>query len=623
MMMKLLARRSIDLLGCVGFLLLSVGCSSLDLFSQHLPSPDGPPAGGSHAKLVGDLAVPFGMFPVTVETIGLVTCLPDTGSDPAPSPQRAVLLADMKARGVHQPSQVLASKTTALVLIRGILPPGIQKGSVFDLELRVPGQSETTSLHGGWLLEARLKEMKVLQDQQLHEGRLWGLGEGSVLVDPGADVEKDPVLACRGRILGGGRASRSRSLGLVLKPKHQNVYNAARVANAINKRFYATTAGGVQQGMAKAHTDQYIELTVHERYKHNIPRYMQVVRSIALRESSTGRIERMALMDKQLLDPITAARAALQLEAVGRLGIDVLKKGLESEDAEVRFRSAEALAYLDQSEAAKVLGKAARDEPAFRVFALTALATMNDPVAYEQLCLLLDVPSAETRYGAFRALWTMNPMDSRVMGEKLGRDFSYHVLPASGPPMIHVTRSRRAEVVLFGGDQRFQTPLLLEAGPRIRITSKGGDQIAISRFAVGQPDQKRIVSTKVDDVIRAIAELGGTYPDVVQALQQAKTKNVLASRFEVDALPKAGRSYQRAVVAGENDPVGSPTAEDDVNPPQRRSLSLFGRPRGSEPAEEGADAVASVENDAEDHDSTEDPPPARTFFAKMTGRLSD
>ncbi|MBN1591580.1 MAG: flagellar basal body P-ring protein FlgI [Pirellulales bacterium] len=593
MMTKSPGKQPMGLVLATGFLLLSCGCSSLDLFSQRFQSPDGVDVGGANAKLVGDLAVPYGMFPVTVESIGLVTCLRETGSDPAPSPHRGALLADMKARGLDRPSRLLASKGTALVLVRGVLPPGIQKDDPFDIEVRVPSQSETVSLRGGWLLDTRLKEMKILDDQQLHHGRDWGVGKGAVLVDPSADVEKNPILACRGRILGGGRALRSRSLGLVLKPEHQNVFNASRAAGAINKRFYSTSPGGIQEGMAKAINDKYVELSVHPRYKDNIPRYMQVVRSLGLRESSAKRLERMAILEKQLLDPITSAQAALQLEAIGHEGIDLLKKGLKSENTEVRFRSAEALAYLDQSEAAETLGKMARDEPAFRVFALTALATMNDYGSYEQLCALLNVASAETRYGAFRALWTMNPMDRRVMGEKLGDDFSYHVLDVSGPPMIHMTRSHRAELVLFGTDQRFLTPLLLEAGPRIRITSNGGDKVAVSRFAVGQPDQKRIVSSKVDEVIRAVAELGGTYPDIVQALQQAKAKDVLASRFEVDALPQAGRRYERTAdsAEGEMDRIA------EVNPEttRRSPFSLFTRPRGPVSAKGGPNAASNAE----------------------------
>ena len=138
------------------------------------------------------------------------------------------------------------------------------------------------------------------------------------------------------------------------------------------------------------------------------------------------------------------------------------------------------------------------------MFALTALSAMEDFAAYEQLRDLLGVPSAETRYGAFRALWKMNGNDSLVKGEQIGDQFSYHVLDTQGPPMIHVTRNRRAEVVLFGQNQRLLTPLALSAGTRIMVTSTGAQEIAVSKFTANEADQKRVVSTRVDDVIRAI-----------------------------------------------------------------------------------------------------------------------
>jgi hypothetical protein len=76
--------------------------------------------------------------------------------------------------------------------------------------------------------------------------------------------------------------------------------------------------------------------------------------------------------------------------------------------------------------------------------------------------------------------------------------------------------------------------------------------VTVSRFTVGQPDQRRVVSTRVDEVIRAVVELGGTYPDVVQAMQQAKSSGSLASRFEVDALPDSNRSYKHKDSDDEN-----------------------------------------------------------------------
>ncbi|MEK6238501.1 MAG: HEAT repeat domain-containing protein, partial [Planctomycetales bacterium] len=246
---------------------------------------------------------------------------------------------------------------------------------------------------------------------------------------------------------------------------------------------------------------------------------------------------------KQLNDPYSAPKAALRLEAIGKEAVETLKKGVESSDVEVRFYASEALAYLGEPAAVEPLAKIARDERAFRVYALTALSGLDE--SYGELRDLLGSPSAETRYGAFRALWTLDKNDPFVRGEMLGEDFHYHLIDTVGPPMIHATRSFRPEIVVFNHGQRLKTPLVLDAGPRIMIHSDGGDTVTVSRFSSNLPDERRQVSTKVDEVIRAVVDLGGTYPDVVQALQAAADSNVLAGRFEEDAIPQVGRDFRR------------------------------------------------------------------------------
>ena len=520
------------------------GCSSLNLPRfpwQAKEEPEEIPIGGK-TKLVGDFTLADGHKGIPVEGIGLVVNLNGTGSTPPLTGQRAILLDDMRRRSVDKPEKVLESTSTAMVMIRGVIPPGAQIGDKFDIEVRCMDGDDTTSLRGGWLLEARLTIMGVLADGQLHKSGLVGVAQGPVLIDPVANIKNNHVLACRGRILSGGTARQDRTMGLILKEGKQHPAYAAQVAKAINRRFFISRNGGYQDVVAVAKNDKLIELQVHPRYKDNVPRYFQVVRSIAVRESTIGREKRIALLKEQLLDPAKSRAAALQLEAIGKLGIDALKVGLTSENPEVRFRSAEALAYLGQQQAIPVLGKAAATEPAFRVFALAALGVMKeDYEAADELKKLLDVPSVETRYGAFRMLTEMH----RIPTEYLGEQFHYCVLPSSHDAMVHVTNSHRPEIVLFGTDQKILTPCLLEAGPRIHINSQGGDEISISRFGGGQLDQKRIVKNRLDDVIRAIVELDGTYPDVVQMLQDAKANNLLLSRFEVDALPEAGRTYYR------------------------------------------------------------------------------
>jgi hypothetical protein len=523
------------------------GCAS-SFFRSQSPEPD---VDMPRTKLVGDYAVPFGLHPVKVEAVGLVTGLPGTGSDPDPSAQRDELMAEMKAYSVSHPNEILASGTASLVLVRGYLRPGIQQGDHFDLEVRVPSRSGTTSLRDGWLMETRLAEMAVLHGS-VREGSLLAKGQGAVLVDPSADNQDDNhVSMSRGRVLGGGIALKSRPLALALKPDHRSVPISSQIGVAINHRFH-TYSGGAKKGAANPKDDQHVELIVHPRYKDNVERFVQVVRSIALKESSGQQMARIVLLERQLLDPITAASAALKLEAIGKDGIPTLQKGLQSSDAEVRFYSAEALAYLDQKEAAAPLAEAARDVPAFRAYALAALSAMDDLAAYEGLRDLLDMPSNETRYGAFRALWAMNDQDPLVRGERLGDKFSYHVLDTMGPELVHVTRSYRPEIVVFGQEQRLTTPFMFEAGKEIMISGKD-DRVTIARFAPNQPDQKRVVSTRLDDCIRAIADLGGSYPDVVQALQQAKAKGALAGRFAIDSIPSGGRRYDRGNSTSKSD----------------------------------------------------------------------
>jgi hypothetical protein len=275
---------------------------------------------------------------------------------------------------------------------------------------------------------------------------------------------------------------------------------------------------------------------------------MHVVRNIAIEESPTSLQARLLFLEQQLGDPLTAANAAMRLEAIGNdEAKGILKKGTKSIDPEVRFYAAEALAYLDDTAAVEVLAEAARNEPAFRVNALAALSAMDDVMAYDALRNLLEVRSAETRYGAFRALWAMNATDPFLRDEFLGEQFHYHVLDVPGPDMIHVTGSYLPEVVIFGKDQKLEMPLVLDAGPNILVNGQRDGKITVSRFIPGSEPRKREVSERVDEVIRAIVDLGGRYPDVVQALQQAKAEGVLISRFEVDALPEPGRRYDREV----------------------------------------------------------------------------
>ena len=275
----------------------------------------------------------------------------------------------------------------------------------------------------------------------------------------------------------------------------------------------------------------------------------------------------MERLRKSLLVPQTASKSATELEAIGDDSILILKEGLKSPDPEVRFYSADALAYLGRrGRHCQILADAARNEPAFRVFALAALTTLGTPEARECLINLMQVPSveiedgveqevssAETRYGAFRALWTINKLDD-FLGhpEHDSRDeFNLHVIPSEGEPMVHLTTFRVPQIVVFGVDQKLRTPISLSAGRHIMIRAQSGsDVVTVSRFEAHSADQEIVTTTNVSDIIKAVGKLKASYPDVAQMLVQADKQSNLPGRLAIDAMPQAGRIYYRKPPTG-------------------------------------------------------------------------
>ena len=499
------------------------------------------------SPLIGSYNSIAGLHVIVLEGVGLVTGLDRTGDDPPPSMYRTLLLEDMKKRGIHQPNSILRSPSTALVIVRAYLPPLIKKGDSFDVEVRMPGGGEATSLNGGWLMETYLSEQAIVPGRGLLQGHVFAKAKGPVLISTGeGDKASLAGVLRRGRVLGGGIALKERALALYVRNDYRSIRNARRIADKIGERFHHYNEYGLKQPLAEAKTDQKVQLLVHPTYADNFPRYLQVVRSIPFRETDVALRVRMQRLQEELANPATAERSAVRLEAIGASAIPILKTGLQSPSLEVRFHAACGLAYMGDSSGLDDLASAARVEPAFRVYALAAMAALDEPETHMKLRELMNESSAETRYGAFRALWTLDKRDPFIYGKLLNDQFKLHTLQTEGPPMVHLTHRQRAEVVLFGADQEVYTPLTVRAGAKILVTAAAGSEtVTVSKFAVDEPDQRKQVSTRLADIITACAELGASYPDVVQMLAQAGKQHNLAGEIAIDALPKSGRTYYR------------------------------------------------------------------------------
>jgi HEAT repeat protein len=535
-------------------------------------------------ETVGDIAKIPPLSDIRLEGVGLVIGLDGTGSEAQPSGWRTKLLERMRKDGVHDAEKYLSDPSTSLVLLRGKVPAGITTEDVSDVDVELDPASTTTSLAGGLLFKADLYRVEYgSKGELLPDGKVMATVYGPVMT--GSEAKPDDLR--RGRILGGARVKKDEPYALIINEKRKSVRTAALLQSVINSRF-SRIKGIDQEGMAKAHSDQFLILGIPRMYHHNQYRYFQVVENLSVVDTPELRQARLAKWGQELLDPRTAGAAAIRLEGIGRNASPTLKAALSAPHPQVRFFAAEALAYLGDDAGTGELAKAARDRPEFRLQALAALAAMDQPSASMRLREMMAEPDPTVRYGAFNALRIVDKTDPFLGRVRIRHDdpepeeppdgmamkiattrksrrradpFELYVVDCDGPPLVHVANTRRCEVVIFGKGARLLTPVVLGVGP-IQVNATDGDpHVIVSRIgseAIDGPDQKVPTRTlALAEMIIEAANLGTTYPEVLTLLRAAERQHNLASvagapPLVVDALPSANPAYDQAQIAGKD-----------------------------------------------------------------------
>lgn len=552
-------------------LLTACGCAHQQ--QTRLQADDDTDRDKYEVKTVGDVTTVGNADPVIVAGIGLVTGLDGTGGDMPPGRYRSTMEELLRKRGVENPKAELASPNNAIVQVQAAIPPGARKGDPIDVQLTLPQGSRATSLRGGTLRECVLYNYESARNlDPNYQGPDTALAghplvkaKGPVVVGGGGD---DAAGLRVGHVWQGGRCAKDMPFLLVLNPDQQFARMASAVADRINDRFHGEFRGGPGGEVASAQSKVVVTLNVPEQYKHNLPRFLRVVRLVPLRETleplkdnrltagGAGGVQAAARMsyrrrlEEDLLDPSRAVTAALRLEALGPDTLPALKRGLESEQVLVRFVSAEALAYMDSASCGEELGKLVEKQPALRAYGLTALASLNEAVSSVELHRLLAAEDAETRYGAFRALRVMDDRDADVQGELLNDSFRLHRVALASPGLVHLSSSRRAEVVLFGEEPRLVPPFSFLAGEFTVTAAEDDEKCTVSRFSVRHGTHRRQCSLNVEDVLRTLAELGGLYAETTELLRQAEKCRCISCPVVTDALPQATSVYELARTGG-------------------------------------------------------------------------
>jgi flagellar basal body P-ring protein FlgI len=567
-------------LWCFGLLVL--GCDRPQLRLQD--GEDAPRHEIAEVPTIGDETV-FGQAQsMRVFGIGVVTGLAGTGSPPPPDEYRRMAVHYLKTRGIENPADFLATSDTAVVLVSAVLPPGVRNGEPLDVQVEVPERDKTRSLRGGYLETCELRQYEDAHVLRGNEGshaslrgKVLARAQGPIVTGLVDDDDKNRLR--RGHVWGGGKSMLDRNFMLLLKEDDKFLSNrqkevfrgaflAKTIADRINEVFHGPVGSSVR-GMAEAKDHRLVTLMVPPQYRHNLSRYLRVVRQVPLRGSAADLTSYRKRLAEQLLDPALTVVAALKLEALGRDSLDSLQRGLRHSHPLVRFCSAEALAYLGDPACGEPLAQLVEEEPRLRSFGLTALASLNESICTTKLRELMTVHSAETRYGAFMALRALNPQDPALGQEHLQEQFYLHRVAPGSTPLVHLCSARRPEVVLFGDRPRLVPPFDLQAGSHFVVTAEDEKNCYVCRVSVEEGVEKEKCSVRLDEILRTMAMMGADYQDAVELLRHAEQYRNLSCPLAVDALPKTPSVYSLGVVgamhpAGDTDELEAEPSENAV-----------------------------------------------------------
>ena len=506
---------------------------------------------------------------------GLVIGLNNTGSQGVPFQSlRSRLLREMWRAGVEDGSKILDSRNTAAVLVSGTIMPFHTEGSRFDVSVTALQGTQTTSLEGGTLMKTRLAPLIRDPKGRSVMGAYTALAHGPIVVSATARSEREKQLLDKrqGLIVGGGRFSGDRKITCELLDA--NLRSCLLVEQTINARFPRAAAAksrqvytseafvpepGRETGVGEPpgsepkpvepppkETQYYVELSVPPRFAGRWLHFTQVVASLYIDRREAAVQARAQYLIDTLRDDEERVTACYGLEAIGKPCIGLLVPLLADDDRTVRTAAASVLIALGDSRGTNVLVENARDpDSPQRLGAIHALGRSTEPVAVSTLHDLTGSPDVETRYAAYaslRGIRDQTVVDSVDQIHNVKR-FAIDTVRTKGPPMIIAQAAGDPRLVFFGSDIRFRPPIFFDEGRYWAIADTGARQISIMppKPAPRRPliSKEFKIDMNVLDYVILMDQLGATYPDVLNRLQEADRLGRLTADFELRTAPPA------------------------------------------------------------------------------------
>lgn len=506
---------------------------------------------------IGGEASVYGAEPVLVSGLGFVVGLNGTGGGQLPDRVAATMEREMGLQGVGKagdfqgtalegltPRQLLRHPDAAVVLVQAAIPPGMPKGSTFDVYVRA---LNATSLEGGllWSTDLRLGAAGVFGGVQT--SKLAG-ARGAIFVNPFSDLGKrnTSVSPTVGRVLEGGTVSSPMELALVLD--NPSFSRARSIVDAIKNRFPegpgddGSIARGLSGGNEASGAGGRIAMHVPLRFRDRPAEFLNLIRYLQIDQSSPEEYARR-YVEGLKSDPGLAEPLSYCLEAIGEKAIPFLRPAYEYPERLPKMAALRAGARLGDVQAAEPLVKLAQSGSASdRIDAIKLLGTLEAGptvdlalrrllaerelvvrvAAYEslakrsersQLARMVATIQSRTQVPGQEVSWSQLELLSQaslsggVQGVRrslMPGKFVLDLVPG-GDPMIYITQQGRPRVVLFG-DPLLIRPLLVSAWSD-RLLIAADSQSDPVRLYYRNPRSEEVLQTTVTPILASLVPL--------------------------------------------------------------------------------------------------------------------
>ncbi len=502
-------------------------------------------------RTIGDLCELLGYQPVRVQGYSLIWGLHGTGSDECPPSIRATLL-DLIMRTEAQKymsapySQMTAeglidSRDTAAVLVSGDVPPGVPKGGIFNVNIRIPWSSQATSLQGGYLMPTDLQEV-VLGDSGPIVRPISARAIGPVFTDPfngGANKSGSDILLT-GTVLGGGRSIRDRRIQLALMDPDYRV--AQHLQRRIDTRFGSS---GVRK-VADALDRSRIEISVPEEYHDDYEHFFKLLLALYFRDDIVFQKQKLQeLSNRALEEHPDYEQIALEWEAIGRQALVHVEPFYLNAGTELSFYAARTALNLGDTRAIDTMVQIGlNDEHPRQMDAIEQLGEYSSTVrANRALIELLNHPVTRIRLLAYEGLRKIQ--DPRIRTYDMPGGFKLELVETIGQPMIYVWADVDPRIILFGKNIVARREVFYETPEKQLTLNARPDDSEITVIRILPGDGKHVqftCSMVVDRLVTSLARsyeqpsnpgAGLTFSQITGVLKDLSEQGIIPAQFHL------------------------------------------------------------------------------------------